>query len=228
LHPARIPSGRAATTGANRQGPVKNAPAVPPVSARTVAAFSRIGDTRIRGVLPALEVDMTTRSLAHPAPVATTRHTVPSWLALVGFIVLCNAAGYLGTLVGNQGYYLELTRPGWAPPTWVFGPAWITLYVLMGTATWLVWRTPPSAARREALTWFAVQLALNAAWTPVFFGLENPAAGFALILTIPVTVTGMIVSYARLSRAGAALLLPLWLWVGFATLLNGAIWWLNR
>jgi benzodiazapine receptor len=171
---------------------------------------------------------MSTHSLAQGAPVEASRHRVPPWLALIGFIVLCNAAGYLGTLVGNQTYYLELVRPSWAPPSAVFGPAWITLYLLMGTATWLVWRAPPSRDRREALGWFAVQLALNAAWTPVFFGLENPAAGFALILTIPVAVTGMIISYARLSRLAAALLVPLWLWVGFATLLNGAIWWLNR
>jgi benzodiazapine receptor len=166
-----------------------------------------------------------TLSGANPRP---SDHAVPPWLALVGLILLCNAAGYLGTLVGNQDYYQRLTLPTWAPPSWVFGPVWITLYALMGLATWLVWRTPSHAERREALTWFGIQLALNAAWTPVFFGLERPGAAFALILTIPVTVTGMIISYARRSRLAAALLVPLWLWVGFAGLLNGAIWWLNR
>jgi tryptophan-rich sensory protein len=128
----------------------------------------------------------------------------------------------------TPAFYQELVKPSWALPPSVFGPAWITLYVLMGTATWLVWRSTPGRARTEALIWFAVQLALNAAWTPVFFGLESPAAGFALILTIAVTVTGMIISYARRSRLAAALLVPLWLWVGFATVLNGSIWWLDR
>ena len=170
---------------------------------------------------------MTTHTLSVPA---TQRddHAVPSWLALVGFILLCNAAGFLGTLVGNQDYYQRLTLPSWAPPSAVFGPVWITLYALMGTATWLVWRTRSHPDRREALVWFGVQLALNAAWTPVFFGLERPGAALALILTIPVAVTGMIISYARRSRLAAALLAPLWLWVGFAGVLNGAIWWLNR
>jgi benzodiazapine receptor len=206
--------------GAVRQGPVKDERRVPsrPVT-RPACNPARALQSN---------VVMATPSLAHAAPIATDRHRVPAWLALIGFIVLCNGAGFLGTLVGNQGYYRELVLPSWAPPPAVFGPAWITLYVLMGTATWLVWRTPPSRDRREALGWFAVQLVLNAAWTPVFFGLENPAAGFALILTIPVAVTGMIISYARLSRLAAGMLVPLWLWVGFATLLNGAIWWLNR
>jgi translocator protein len=179
------------------------------------------------GAAPASKPDMTTHTL--PAP-ATSRgeHSVPSWLALVGFIVLCNAAGYLGTLVGNQDYYQRITLPSWAPSSQLFGPVWITLYVLMGIATWLVWRTRPDPDRREALIWFGVQLALNAAWTPIFFGLERPGAAFALILTIPIAVTGMIISYGRRSPLAAVLLVPLWLWVGFASLLNGAIWHLNR
>jgi tryptophan-rich sensory protein len=170
---------------------------------------------------------MTTQTL--PAP-STSRgdHALPSWLALIGFILLCNAAGFLGTLVGNQDYYQRLTLPSWAPPSQVFGPTWVALYVLMGAATWLVWRTRRDPDRREAMLWFGVQLALDAAWTPIFFGLEQPGAAFALILAIPVAVTGMIISYARRSALASVLLVPLWLWVGFASLLNGAVWLLNR
>jgi translocator protein len=149
-------------------------------------------------------------------------------LALIGFILLSEAAGFLGTLVGNQGFYREIALPSWAPAPWLFGPVWVTLYVLMGVATWLVWRSRPGRDRREALGWYAVQLALNAAWTPVFFGLERIGAAFALILLIPPAVTAMILAYRRCSPLAALLLVPLWLWVGFATLLNGAIWWLNR
>ncbi len=98
----------------------------------------------------------------------------------------------------------------------------------MGTATYLVWRRCSGVRRRTAMLVFAVQLALNFAWTPVFFGLQQIFAAFLLLLANWLAVGAMTLVYARRVPLAGALLVPLWLWVSFAAVLNGAIWWLNR
>ncbi|MBC7978622.1 MAG: tryptophan-rich sensory protein [Myxococcales bacterium] len=149
-----------------------------------------------------------------------------SWL---GFVVLCNGVGFVSALAGGEpSYYQELARPSWAPPPSVFAPVWTILYTMMGTATWLVWLRARGAERRRAMTAFAVQLGLNAAWTPVFFGLHQPGLAVAVIVGVLVAVLAMLVVYARISRWAGALVVPLALWVAFATCLNLALWWLNR
>lgn len=148
------------------------------------------------------------------------------WLA---FVVLCNGVGFLSALVATDpAYYQALARPAWAPPPSVFAPAWTTLYTLMGTATWLVWTRTRGPVRRHAMIVFAVQLALNFAWSPVFFGLHQPGLGIVVILGVLVAVGVMLVTYGRLVRWAGALLVPLLLWVAFASCLNIALWWHNR
>lgn len=147
---------------------------------------------------------------------------------LVALIVLCQAAGVLGTPFTDSDWYRELPRPSWAPPGWVFGPVWVTLYTMMGVAAWLVWRRPASGFRTAALIWFAVQLALNAAWTPVFFGARSLVGGLVVIVALLAAIAMTIVRFAPVSRAAAWLLAPYLAWVAFATCLNGAIWWLSR
>ena len=149
--------------------------------------------------------------------------TAPSVLALVGFIVLCQLAGATGALLTDARWYRALDRPAWAPPGAVFGPVWITLYTLMGIAAWRVWRSD-APTRRTALTWFAIQLVLNAAWTPVFFGAKSLGGGLVVILALLGCIVMMLAAYARISRLAAALTVPYLLWVGFATALNGALW----
>ncbi len=142
--------------------------------------------------------------------------------ALLGFILVCQLAGASGALVTDASWYLALDRPSWAPPGWVFGPVWIMLYTMMGVAAWLVWRSP-APARRTALTWFAVQLALNAAWTPVFFGARSIGGGLLVIVALVVAIIATIAAYRLVSRVAAALMLPYLAWVCFATALNGAM-----
>ncbi len=143
--------------------------------------------------------------------------------ALIGFILVCQLAGASGALVTDASWYLALDRPLWAPPGWVFGPVWITLYTVMGVAAWLVWRSR-AASRRSALAWFAVQLVLNAAWTPVFFGARSLGGGLIVIVALVGAIIATIAAYRLVSRAAAALMLPYLAWVGFATALNAALW----
>lgn len=154
-----------------------------------------------------------------------TRHGATS---LVGLILLCNGVGFASAMVGNMGLYQELVQPSWAPPAWLFGPVWTSLYILMGVATWLVLRAPATPTRRAALIIFAFQLALNAAWTPVFFGLEAIGAGLVVIIAVDLAVVAMAIAYARIRPLAGMMIIPLVVWVGFATALNAAIWSLNR
>lgn len=158
---------------------------------------------------------------------------MPRWfvrgLQWLGFVCGCNGVGLLSALIANDpAYYQALARPEWAPPPGVFGPVWTALYTLMGTATWGVWRRASSASRRQAMTVFALQLALNFAWTPVFFGLHQPGLAVLVILGLLVAVRAMLVTYGRIVWWAGALLVPLMLWVAFAAGLNISIWWLNR
>jgi tryptophan-rich sensory protein len=110
----------------------------------------------------------------------------------------------------------------------VFGPVWTALYTLMGIAAYLVWRSPRGRPRTTALAVFGIQLALNAAWTPVFFGLGSVGAAFAVILAVWAAVLAMMLTFAKVERRYGLLVAPLLAWVSFATVLNGAIFVLNR
>lgn len=146
-------------------------------------------------------------------------------------IVIPQAVGIssaFATMSGVQDWYPELVKPWFNPPAWLFGPAWTTLYLLMGVALWLVWRRLGEDPRVPgALVAFAVQLVLNGAWSVLFFGLRSPGIAFVEILLLWSAITVTIVRFRPVSRAAGALLVPYWLWVGFAALLNGSIWYLN-
>ncbi len=148
------------------------------------------------------------------------------WLVLAGFVALCEAAGLVGTVFTLQAipeWYALLNKPAFSPPNWVFGPVWTLLYFMMGTAAWLVWQRQGTAALKV----FWLQLALNALWTPLFFGLQNPLAGLVCIALMWLAIVWTIVGFWRVSRPAALLLLPYLAWVSFATALNYAIWTLN-
>lgn len=150
-------------------------------------------------------------------------------LALIGFIVLCQGAGALGALATDPGpgsWYASLNKPAFNPPPWLFGPVWITLYTLMAIAAWRVWRGD-APGRRGALILFGIQLALNAAWTPTFFGLEQIGAALAVICALLVALGLTIAAFWRVDRVAGGLLIPYLLWSGFATALTASILALN-
>ncbi len=147
--------------------------------------------------------------------------------ALLVSIVVCELAGIVPSfLTANDvaTWYTTLQKPGFTPPSWLFGPVWTTLYLLMGVALYLVWRRGDN---RFALAVFAVQLVLNAGWTLVFFGMRWPAGGLAVIVALLVAIVATMVAFERIDRRAALLLVPYLCWVGFATLLNYELWRLN-
>ena len=149
------------------------------------------------------------------------------WI-LLSFVLVCLAAGLLGSLATAPQiptWYASLAKPSWNPPNWVFGPVWTTLYVLMGVAAWLVWRRASFRGRAAGLFWS--QLALNALWSILFFGLENPGAAFAEIVLLWVLIAATVRDFARISRISAGLLAPYLAWVTFASALNFTIWRMN-
>ena len=154
-----------------------------------------------------------------------------NWLALVGWLALPAAAGAVGAIASrNAGeVYGALAKPAWAPPGWLFGPVWTTLYLLMGIAAWLVWRArsdtlAEETGRRRGLALFVFQLALNALWTWLFFAWRQGAMAFAEIVLLWLAVLVTIRYFGRVRPLAAWLLVPYLGWVTFATALTWAVW----
>jgi tryptophan-rich sensory protein len=143
-------------------------------------------------------------------------------------VATASAIGQLATYPNLAPWYAGLTKPSFNPPNWVFAPVWTTLYVMMAIAVWRILRSPDaSAARRLALTLFFIQLALNAAWSWMFFGANNPLLGVINIIPQFLVILATVVEFYRLDRMAAWCLVPRAVWVAFAGVLNVAIWWLN-
>jgi tryptophan-rich sensory protein len=148
-------------------------------------------------------------------------------LALLLWILLCFTAAAGGGFVMTGDWYAMLSKPTWNPPSWVFGPVWTLLYIMMGVSAWLVWKEGGFAQQRKPLTLFLVQLVLNAIWTPLFFGAHELGIAFAEILLLWLAILATILAFRRVSTTAAWLLVPYLLWVSFASVLNATLWWMN-
>jgi tryptophan-rich sensory protein len=151
------------------------------------------------------------------------------WL-LIAWLVASLLAGVVGTMLGGpmpDPWYEALAKPAFNPPGWVFGPVWTTLYILMGIAAWRVSLAPRSPLRRTALILFVAQLALNAAWSGIFFGLHEIGWALAELAVLWVFIVATVILFARIGKLPAALLLPYLAWVTFAGVLNVRLWQLN-
>lgn len=150
---------------------------------------------------------------------------------IVALLVAFSAAaiGSTATIPNLEPWYASLTKPSWNPPNAVFGPVWSTLYTLMGIAAWLVWRRggTDGVNVRVPLTWFLLQLALNALWSWLFFGWHRVGLAFLEVLLLGLAILATILSFRRVSSLAAILLVPYLLWVSFASILNLAIARLN-
>lgn len=141
------------------------------------------------------------------------------------YIIICQGAGLVGsvfTFSAIDSWYRFLNRPSYNPPNWIFGPVWTTLYFLMAISWFLV------AQKKGAQTrWFKIQLALNALWSVIFFGLKNPELALVEIVFLWLSIVLTIKSFYSVRRLAAYLLLPYLFWVTFAAWLNLMIAWLN-
>jgi tryptophan-rich sensory protein len=152
------------------------------------------------------------------------------WLVLALFVALCLAVGGVGSIItasSRESWYATLRRPDWAPPDRVFGPVWTTLYIAMAVAAWLVWRRLRLPGAAVPLALFGAQLALNLAWSAIFFGLRSPGGAFLEIIALWAAVLATLVAFWRVSRPAGWLFVPYLLWVTYAAALNFAIWRLN-
>ncbi|RDI04640.1 TspO/MBR family protein [Flavobacterium sp. AG291] len=152
---------------------------------------------------------------------------------IIVMIVTCVVIGAIAGLLTQKGvdtWYTTVQKPSFNPPNWVFAPVWSTLYVMMGIAAGLVWHEMDRQREtvRKGLTFFAIQLALNALWSFIFFGLHNPFLALLEIILLWLMIYETFVQFNKVNKIARMLLIPYLLWVTFATLLNAAIWWLNR
>ena len=143
--------------------------------------------------------------------------------------MVCLLIGMMGsffTIKEIPGWYAGLNKPFFSPPNWLFGPVWTLLYIMMGVALYLVWKK--SKKNKKAMTIFAWQLGANFLWSMLFFGLHSPVLGLIDIVVLWVLIFRTIKSFYPISKISSYLLYPYLFWVSFASLLNAAIWWLNR
>ncbi|MFA6605337.1 MAG: TspO/MBR family protein, partial [Patescibacteria group bacterium] len=121
-----------------------------------------------------------------------------------------------------------LNKPSFNPPSWIFGPVWTTLYILMGIALYLIWQEGlKKAFVKNSFILFIVNLVLNSLWSITFFGLQNPALAFLVIVLLWITILVLIIRFYRINKLASYLLIPYLLWVSFASVLNFSIWQLN-
>jgi benzodiazapine receptor len=150
------------------------------------------------------------------------------WLVLVFWLAVVAGVAFVGssvTLPKIQSWYAGLAKPWFTPPNAVFGPAWTILYAMMAVAVWRIGTGPVARTRATAL--FVVQLAFNAIWSPVFFGLKAPKLGFAVVVALLISLAATLVAFWRIDRLAGLLLAPYLVWVCYATALNAAIAVLN-
>jgi translocator protein len=162
---------------------------------------------------------------------STGKITIQSYPKLAAAILFCVIVGSLGsvvTITGPGSWYATLQKPFFTPPNWLFAPMWITLFVLMGIALYLVWEA--DTERREvqiAIGIFGMQFALNAIWSFLFFGLRSPILGLADIVLLWVMIAATIGAFYRVNKNAAYLLIPYIAWVTLASALNGAVYFMN-
>ena len=148
--------------------------------------------------------------------------------ALIGFIVASFLTAVPGSLFRPGEWYERLHKPSWRPPNWVFAPVWSVLYLAIAVSGWLVWQRVGFGGAPLPFAIYALQLVLNAAWTPLFFGLHRPGLGLVDIALMWLMIAATIAAFYPIHMGAALLLLPYLAWVSFAAALNFSIWRLNR
>jgi translocator protein len=148
-------------------------------------------------------------------------------------VASCLAIGFLSGQVTKDAiitWYPNIIKPSFNPPNWIFAPVWSLLFTFMGIAAGLVWTKIDNNKEtvKKALTFFAIQLALNALWSFLFFGLQNPMLALIEIILLWLTIYETYNQFSKIDKTAGYLFIPYLAWVGFALILNANIWWLNK
>lgn len=161
---------------------------------------------------------------------STNTMKIKTFLILIFFLLLPQIAGLIGayfTLPAIASWYQFINKPAWAPPNWLFGPAWTTLYFLMGITSFLIWQKGKDPKAKKALTIYLLHLPLNSLWSILFFGLRSPLWAFIEIMVLWGAILYLTISFFKIKKVSGWLFLPYLLWTSFASALNLAIVLLN-
>ena len=172
---------------------------------------------------------MTTGTNTSTIRIPTFECRYPKTSLVVWLAVILGLGSGMALFFGPGAWFQELTKPTWNPPGWLFAPVWTLLYMLMAVSAWLI-RRDTQTLRPEmlwAMTLFGLQFALNLAWTPIFFGLRQPAFAFLEICLLWLAALWTALAFGKISSTAGYLLAPYLLWLSFALVLNGTIWLLN-
>jgi tryptophan-rich sensory protein len=159
-----------------------------------------------------------------------SRPNLPVLALLVALALAVELLSYVFSPASSPAaahWYAALAKPGWLPPQRWFAPIWTVLYVSMGTSLWLVWRERYHRARAMALAAYAVQLCLNALWSPLFFGLHDVGAGLFVSVALWISIAWTVREFARIRSLAAIIMFPYLMWVSVATAMNLSLWKLN-
>jgi translocator protein len=147
-------------------------------------------------------------------------------------VVTCLGIGFLSGQITKgaiKDWYPMITKPFFNPPNWVFAPVWTLLFVMMGISVALVWnKIEENSLVKTALKYFVIQLVLNFLWSILFFGLHNTGLALIEIILLWLMIYETYKQFLKIDKLAAKLLIPYLCWVGFATILNASIWFLNR
>lgn len=148
-------------------------------------------------------------------------------IVAIGICEIAGAVGSLFTVSQIPVWYSDLIKPPFNPPSWVFGPVWTTLYILMGLSLFIIWEKTDSPGSKKAILVFLLQLSLNSLWSLLFFGMHNPSLAFVEIVVLWLSILWTIIEFKKISKPAAWLLVPYLAWVTFASYLNLAVAILN-
>lgn len=148
------------------------------------------------------------------------------FLCILGPLLIGGISGY-ATATGITDWYVNINKPSFNPPNYLFGPVWTTLYLLMGISLFMILNSPKNELRKKAIIIFCIQLALNFCWSFIFFKFQLLGLAFVEIIIIWLSIITMIITFHKINKTAAYIQIPYLLWVSFASVLNGAIWYLN-
>lgn len=154
------------------------------------------------------------------------------FLPLIFAIVIAQLAGAIGSIFTFSAiptWYPTLIKPIFNPPNWIFGPVWTTLYTLMGISSYLIWKKGiKNQEVKTALIVYAIHLVLNALWSILFFGLKRLDFAFFEITILWSFIIFIFYLFKKINKTAGLLLIPYFIWVSFASILNYSLWILNK